>query len=718
MSVSSGTRLGPYEILELVGAGGMGEVYRATDSRLGRTVAVKVLSNRFSNRFEGEARAIAALNHPYICTLYDVGPDYLVMEYVEGKPLGGRYQEEEALRLAGQMAEALEEAHRRGIIHRDLKPANIMVTAGGSVKLLDFGLAKFTPNDQAATTQTMEGAVAGTVAYMSPEQGEGKPVDERTDIFSFGVVLYEMLAGRRAFGGDSMAAVLSAVLRDDPAPLETWPALQRIVIRCLKKQPAQRFQSMTEVRAALEQASAKRVEKQPSIAVLPFADMSAGQENEYFGDGLAEEIINALAHIAGLKVIARTSAFAFKGKNEDVRRIADALGVGHVLEGSVRKAGHRIRITAQLIDASDGGHLWSERYDREMVDVFAIQDDIAAAISGALRLKLTPAAVRAAHTPNLPAYEAYMMGLYHSFKTTPDAMARGAQYYQEAIALDPAYAAPHVAQAITHFTMAAWGLRPAHESMPLARSSAEKALDLDPTLADAHAMVGAVAAMYDYDWAEAERRFRLAMAAVPAPAFARLFYANYYLLPLGRGREASEEMERVIEADPLNVLYRSLLGLCLHAGGMGERASAELRRGLQIEGNHWTIHLVACWNYVSRGILAEALDAAEHAYRLAPWQSQTIGMLAGTVSLTGDRERAEGLVQKLKELPSHRIPVGMVTYHLICAEAEAALDWLEKAIEQRDVWAARYPRLALTKILRPSPRWPPLMRMMHLKDAI
>jgi serine/threonine-protein kinase len=379
-----GTQLGPYELLEFIGAGGMGEVWKARDTRLTRIVAIKLLKGQHSARMKQEARAIAALNHPHICQVHDVGPDYLVLEYIDGQPLPCPVAPNEVLPLALEIAKTIEAAHAKGIIHRDLKPSNILLTRERSVKLLDFGLAKLIEDAPEATTLTVAGSVLGTPAYMSPEQAEGKPLDERSDIFSFGAVLYEMLSGKRAFIGGTTAQVLSAVLCQEPGPLQAEPALERIVRRCLAKNPVERFQSMSEVRRALEGVLSKSVEHQPSVAVLPFSIISADKEDEYFSDGLAEEIINALAHIRGLNVTARTSSFSFRGKDLDIRKVAEILGARTILEGSVRRAGNRIRVTAQLIDAASGYHLWSERYDREMADVFAIQDEIAEAIASAL----------------------------------------------------------------------------------------------------------------------------------------------------------------------------------------------------------------------------------------------------------------------------------------------------------------------------------------------
>ena len=478
VSIGAGTRIGPYEVMSRLGAGGMGEVWKARDMRLERDVAVKVLPQAFATdvdrirRFQQEARAVAALNHPNICQIHDVGPDYLVLEYVEGSPLCGPLPDADARRLALQVASALEAAHKRGLLHRDLKPANVLVTTDGRAKLLDFGIAKLVTTDD--MTRTSEGAVVGTAPYMSPEQVQGKTLDGRSDIFSFGSVLYELLSGERAFAGESSADVLSAMLRDTPRPLAASP-LSRIASRCLEKDPSHRYQTMAEVRAALEDVTRAQPEAEPSIAVLPFENLSADKDNEYFGDGLAEEIINALTRIPGLKVIARTSAFAFKGKHEDIRRIASALGVATVLEGSIRKSGSRIRVTAQLITAADGSHLWSERYDRELADVFAVQDEIAAAITGALHVKLSP---RRRHTPSLPAYEQYLKALFYAQRWTPDSLAIAKECFEQAIALDPLFALAHAELGHLFHRYAIYGLMPPRDGTPArARGGPARARD-------------------------------------------------------------------------------------------------------------------------------------------------------------------------------------------------------------------------------------------------
>ena len=438
MALTSGTKLGPYEIQSPLGSGGMGEVYCARDTRLDRTVAIKILPEHLSRdseakqRFDREARAISSLNHPHICTLYDIGPDFIVMEYVEGKPLRGPVAMEVAVRYAIQIADAMGAAHRKGIIHRDLKPANILVTSSG-VKLLDFGLAKTrcptAVGDEALTLElTQPGMIMGTPQYMAPEQIEGKSADARSDIFSFGSVLYEMLTGKSAFSGSSVPGVMAAILREQPTRASNVRPgvstdLDRLIARCLEKDPARRFGSMEEVKTALGKASLQQ-DARTSIAVLPFANLSADRDNEYFGDGLAEEIINALTQVPGLRVIARTSAFAFKGRQEDARRIGETLGVANILEGSVRKAGNRIRVTAQLITAADGSHLWSERYDREMTDIFALQDEIAQAVVDALKKHLGAAMMLRGqrHVADIEAYRLYVRGRHYFWKFTPEAL--------------------------------------------------------------------------------------------------------------------------------------------------------------------------------------------------------------------------------------------------------------------------------------------------------
>ena len=719
MALTAGARLGPYEIQSLLGVGGMGEVYRARDTRLERDVAIKVLPEPFAadpdrlRRFEQEARAIAALNHPHICQLHDIGPGYLVLEYIEGEPLHGPMAVEHALPLALQIVNALEAAHRRGILHRDLKPMNIMVTRDGTAKLLDFGLAKLVSVD-ADVTRTLDGIVLGTAAYMSPEQAQGQSLDARSDVFSFGAVLYEMLSGSRAFGGSSQADVLSAVLRDDPRPIQAPLALERIVRRCLAKQPGQRFQTMGELRAALEQVATDPIstptEHQPSIAVLPFANMSADKENEFFGDGLAEEVINVLANVPGIKVAGRTSSFFFRGKDLEFGAIGRRLNVEHILEGSIRKAGNRIRVTAQLIKVADGFHLWSERYDREMTDIFAIQDEITHAIAAALRIKLSPEAVAPRrHVPNLRAYAAYLEARDHWVRPTPESLVRVKECLEHAIELDPKFALAYSLLG-GHYTMLAnLGFRPAREVIPLARAAEQEALRIEPSLPEAHALLG-VCAGTDYEWNEAGREWRLAMAHEPVSRDVRFWYGNHYLLSIGRLAEAVEAMASGLQEDPLNVLYRHHFAVGLRHAGRLEDAEAELRKILEIDANFPMAMNTLGAICAQQGRFEEALALTERAYALTPWRHPVIGQFAALLVRAGATSRAEALLEKLGTGKEYGAPTGLAVFHALRGDLDRAAAWAEQAIEER------YPRLVpiLGPLLRSSPRWPALAKLMNL----
>jgi serine/threonine-protein kinase len=713
MPLSASTHLGPYEILSLIGAGGMGEVYKARDTRLGRIVAIKQLKAQHAARFEQEARTIASLNHPHICQIYDIGPDYLVLEYIEGQPLAGPMAVDDAVTLGLQIAGALEEAHARGVLHRDLKPANIMITAKGA-KLLDFGLAKLLSNSAPDATNTVEGTVLGTAAYMSPEQAQGKPLDERSDVFSFGAVLYETLSGKRAFTGDSMVDILSAVVRDEPSPLQTSPGIARIVMRCLRKNPRDRFQSVAELKRAWQQIAEKPAARQPSIAVLPFANLSADKEQEYFSDGLAEEIINALAHLPGIKVTARTSAFSFKGKNINIAQIANELGVEHVLEGSVRKSGSRVRVTAQLVNAADGFQLWSERYDRELNDIFAVQDEISGAIASVLQAKLgTRPPARQQYSPSVAAYEAYLKGRHYTWQFARESFAKGHEFYQEAIELDPGYALPHAALA-EYYHIAGSGVMDAEEAIVLGRAAARKALELDPSLPEAHAWLGIFAVVRDFDWAEAARRFRLALDQEPVPPVVRHLYGYFYLRLVGRAAGAVEEHRRALEADPLNLIIRVGYAVSLRAAGQDAEASAEARKILDLSPEFQATYTLQAMD-VTREPLPEALAYAEKGFALAPWNLPNAGLLAGLLERNGDQARARQVLEALGDGQAHAAPCGLAIYHFLRSEIDLAAEWMERAIAHRHQMVAMLllspPYIAR---LRTASRWPALAKQMNL----
>ena len=670
----------------------MGEVWRARDTRLERTVAIKFLKDGFSARFQREARAISALNHPHICTLYDVGENYLVLEYVEGRPARGPLPLEAALRHAIQIADALTAAHRRGIVHRDLKPANILLTSEGP-KLLDFGLAKaHWVDSETGETQTMylteQTVIAGTPQYMSPEQAEGGAFDARSDIFSFGAVLYQMLTGRGAFERESPVATLAAILRDDPPELHVAPEVDAVVARCLRKDPAERFQTIAEVRAALENAALKtKSQMQPSIAVLPFANLSADKENEYFSDGLAEEIINALTQVPGLKVTARTSAFAFRGKEQDIRGIAEVLNVRTVLEGSVRRAGTRIRVSVQLIDATDGYQLWAERYDREMTDVFALQDEIAQAIVAKLKPKLSgDAPTRRQATTNLNAYHEYLKGVYHLARQTPESSTQARRHFEQAIALDPAYALAHAGLGDYFFVLALNGVEPARQLMPLAKSALQRALELDENLQAAHASLGVIAVTYDYDPQVARQHFRLALGNEPVSARVRYRCALYGLLVAGRTATAIQQMENAAAGDPLSSLATTLLAYALYTGGFYDRAVAELEKAIEFDRGQWLAYFNLGAAHAVAGRIGAAVATLEKGHALVPWQSWTAGLLAGLCQVMGQGSRAAELMERVASRPNGAA-LGFAIYHTACSDFDRAVEYFEKAIEERDPMA-------------------------------
>jgi len=732
-----GTKLAHYEITSHLGTGGMGEVYQATDGRLGRSVAIKLLPEAFMHdhgraaRFEREARVLASLNHPNIAVIHGIeesaGRKFLVMELVGGETLAERIQRgpvaiDEAIHIAKQIAEGLESAHEKGIVHRDLKPANIKVTTHGQVKLLDFGLAKalagdateFDPSNSPTInrSETNAGMILGTAAYMSPEQAQGKPVDERSDIFSFGAVLYELLSGRRPFPGASTIEVLSAVMRDEPTPMSAPEPVGSIVRRCLAKRAQDRFASAAELKVALNRIPTKpAVHERPSIAVLPFANMSGDKEQEYFSDGLAEEVIILLAQIPDLKVIARTSAFAFKGQNTDIRRIADALGVTSILEGSVRKAGSRIRVTAQLITANDGSHLWSQRFDRDMDDVFAVQDEIAQAIAEALQVKLALRATK--HKPSLPAYEAYLRYRYYQWGFTPESLQRARECLDQALALDPQFALPYVGLADIHIASAAVGGMASREAMPRARTLAQRALELDPDLPEAHAMLGIVAGHCDLDWKEAERRFRLAMEREPISCHLRQWFSNFFLLSIGRAAEAKGQMLRVLDEDPLSQMWHCMLTNVLSSLGQYDEALATIKKAVELDPQFW-------WGWLTSGLLHsalgehfESLRCARKAYAGAAWSPYSIGLLAGTLMNAGETEEAEALLVKL-QADSDRSSIGLTCFCLVRGEIDKALECASRALDERFFAVITIIVRPYETLFRKSLAWPVLLRKMNL----
>ena len=692
----------------------MGEVYKARDTRLDRTVAVKIGSERFSERFEREARAIAALNHPHICALYDIGPNYLVMEYIDGTPLQGPLPVDRALPLALQIAAALQEAHQKGITHRDLKPPNILVTVSG-VKLLDFGLAKMAQVSglcDATVTETQVGTVLGTAAYMSPEQASGKSVDARSDIFSFGAVLYEMISGKRAFSGETAVTTMAAVLHKEPDAFDAQPDLAQIVARCLRKSPAERYQTAAELKAAL--AAIRPGVAAPSIAVLPFVNMSADKENEYFSDGLSEEIINALTKIPGLRVIARTSAFRFRGE-QDLRKVGEALQVATVLEGSVRKSGNRLRITAQLIKVADDSHIWSERYDRELTDIFAIQDEIAAAIVDRLRLSLSGRTLVKRPTANLVAYEAVLEGDHYWNKFSPENAAKARECFERAVRLDPNYAEAHVRLSHCYSQMAGMGVADPRLALPKARIAIKRALELDPDLPEAHWAMALSVLWLDYDWVSAER-YCLRALALGASSVVRSGYGHMYLRPKGKLEEALVEIEHALEQDPLSPLNWSTKGFTHLSQRRFEAAADSCRRALELDPAFSLALTILAAALGHQRKFSEALAVANQALQLLGRWPMPLQALANVHAIAGNSDEAHRVLQELQEQGRTRY-VGasyIASIYSQLGEKDAAFEWAERAIEQND------PQITWIKVqlsydsLRSDSRYPALLRKLNL----
>ena len=756
-------RLGNYQILKKLGAGGMGEVYLAEDAKLGRRVALKALkpvmasgAERLS-RFRREVLAVAALNHRNIVTIYTVeeadGVHFFTMELVEGVTLdrlvtSGGIALRRFFNVAIPITEALAAAHERGIAHRDLKPGNIMISDTGQVKILDFGLARLLEPDtlgeggETADTLdlTLDGRVVGTVPYMSPEQLEGRNVDQRTDIFSLGILLHELATGRRPFRGKSSAQVMSSILRDRPTPVTNYRSdlprhLGRIILLCLEKDQRRRYQSMLDVRneiGALRDeltmselaGSAPGTADQPagagferSIAVLPFVNISPDPENEYFSDGVTEEILNALGQLDGLRVAARTSSFSFKGRSPEVAEVGAKLKVSTVLEGSVRRVGSRLRITAQLIDVADGYHLWSERYDREVDDIFAIQDEIASAIAGKLQVTLAGEEKRplvSRRTDNIEAYDLYLKGRFY-LEQRGEGLRQGYKFFQMALGLDPEFALAHTGVADALSLAGYYSFAAPRDAMPQAQAAARRALELDDALAEPHNALAFTLFCYDYDWRGAAREFRRALELNPACVPAHYWY-GFYLMSAERQFEAANgECRKAVQLDPLATTPSVLLAVSF----IGSRDFSEVVRILrpvaERDPANFLVHRTMGLGYLFQSLYQEAIAELELAVTVAarhPWPLSDLGMAYAAV---GRKDEAEAIQQEMLERrrKAYVQPVLLSQIPLTLGRKDEALDYLEQAFEERDgllaileVWPSLDP-------LRDEPRFQSLAKRLR-----
>jgi len=727
-----GATLGHYRIVEKIGEGGMGVVYRAHDKRLDRDVAVKVLHEAVAqdadrlSRFEREAKAVAKLDHPNILAIHELGAhegsSFIVTELLDGESLGGRIPPggmgwQRVAEIGAAIADGLAAAHGKGVVHRDLKPDNIFITSDGRVKILDFGLAQMMdPVEEEAETATMTpagtvaGTVMGTMGYMSPEQLRGEQSDARSDIFALGCVLYEMLSGETPFLRNSTAETSAAILMEEPPPLPASGVavpvqIEHIARRCLEKIPEARFQSARDLAFALQQLTSTQVpaptparlqeadsDAKPSIAVLPFGNLSADPEQEYFCDGMAEEIINALAHLDGLRVVARTSSFAFKGKHQDIREIGDALDVTAVLEGSIRKAGDRLRITAQLINVADGYHLWSERFDRTLEDVFTIQDEISMAIVDKLKVELLGRereGILKKYTNNLDAYNAYLMGLNQWNRLTPEGYEQSLQCYQEAIRLDDGFAPAYAQLAIWHLSQAFWGTLSPIEALPMAIEMAERALAIDDTISEAHGFIGVLHAFFERDQEAGERSLRRAVELGPNIA---VNYSNLaaLLTAQGRSHDAIEAAKTSQRLDPLSPTTNAWACWWIGLGGRLEEAIADLEKMIELDPNHWLPHHVLGDLYSRAGRPDEAIAAGTHAVALSGGTSIAVTQLSYLSYLGGAIEQANEHLEKLKKRSQEAYvpPTFFSWIHWARGEGAEALQWMEEAARINDPWLA------------------------------
>lgn len=769
-----GTQIAHFRIVCELGHGGMGVVYKARDEKLLRLVALKVLpSHQVSDearkrRLISEARAAAAVRHRSVAMIHEIGEEggivFIAMEYVEGETLrsligGGALSVADAVQIGVGIGEGLECAHRQGIIHRDLKPENVIVEPDGRPKILDFGLAKLHDSswehaseisdldgkgDDRLTSDdaTKEGQIQGTVPYMSPEQARGWKLDARSDLFALGTLLYEVLTGRNPFQRATRTATIDAILTNRPSPASRLnpkvpTELARIADKLLAKEPDERYQSATEMLKELRTLGRAletfaMADSRHSIAVLPFADIGSEEVKDYFCEGMAEDLISALTKIEGLRVIARTSAVRFKGPGQSLQRIGAELGVQTILKGSVRKAGSRLRVVVQLVNVQDGFHLWSERYDREVKDVFEIQDEIASAIVTTLKAKLDigqAAPLVKRQTADIEAYHLYLNGRYHWNTRRKGDLEKAVAFFEQAIERDRSYALAHAAMADAYNMIGVYAFLPPKVAFDRSKADAMRALAIDESVGEAHAALGCARFYFDWQWEEAERELKRALELKPGYVQAISWYA-LLLSALGRSEEAIRLARQVQEVDPLSAYGYSNAGGVLHLADRHEEALKACQRGLELDPKSvLCLHLIGlvC---LEMGRYDESIRALEEAAALSGRASYLLGRLGAAYADAGKRADAERILRELKERagrtgatsslagwstgPEYVAPLDLAYVFAALGDLDMAFEYLERAYEDHSSFLVFLNVDKPLSHLRDDPRFDSLVRRMRL----
>lgn len=705
-----------YRILEKIGEGGMGEVYKAEDTKLQRTVALKFLSPALTSdpeakqSFINEAQAASALDHPNICTIFEIdetaeGQVFISMAYYQGETLKSKIERgpaslKEAIHLIRQIGEGLSKAHEKGIVHRDVKPANLMVTEDQVIKILDFGVAKF----QFKTEFASPGLIIGTPAYMSPEQAAGKPMDHRSDIWSLGVILFEMLTSSLPFEGNSDRSLMRAIVNDAPLSLSKFLSslsanIQNIINKSLAKNPNERYQSIKEFLSDLDLVEQNRLSKAdtqvfgtpqaavPSIAVLPFMDLSPGKDQEYFCDGLAEEIINDLSRLKVLRIVSRNSSFQFKGQNLNIAKIGQSLNVQKILEGSIRKGGNRIRIAVRLINVSDGFLVWADTYERELADIFEIQDDISRSVVENLKIQLAGASVKelAKHyTENVEAYSSYLRGRFYWNKRTAESLKTSIDYFQSAIKMDSKYALAHSGLADAYIVLGLYGRSSPSEVMPKALQAAEQALQIDELLPEAHISLACARAVYEWKWSEAENHFSRGLELKPEYAEAHHWYAINFLTPLSRFEEAVQEIKRALDLEPSSLVIDATVGLIYYFARQTDAAIDHFHRALDMDPDFPVTNLFLGQAYVQKSRFNEAIDYFQRALKFYGDSNNALANYGYAAACAGKKDVARKVLKQLLDAAKKRYVSSYDIASVYCGlgDTEKALSSLEKALEE------------------------------------